>query len=218
MVSGFSYLYATNLLARQSGDVFSTIPADALAGGASPKGMHSCAKACRKEGPGVCASWTFCWGDGDGAKCSLLSRLPASTSPAKPPTTLLERAAAGVLAVPAAYNPKCASGFSVAARTMSELQSSCKATVHASTTLGDTNTWFSSARNPSHPLNIDYDAAQPSASACCALCESMRYKGCTAWTYNPRGWLTDASKKCQLKAGAGPVMTHLAGVTSGVMQ
>lgn len=43
----------------------------------------------------------------DQKQCSLLSRLPASFTPAKPPATMWERAAGA-----SPYNPKCASGYS----------------------------------------------------------------------------------------------------------
>lgn len=33
--------------------------------------MHRCAKACKKEGPGVCAAFTWCWVSGAGC-CWLL--------------------------------------------------------------------------------------------------------------------------------------------------
>ena len=46
-------------------------------------------------------------------------------------------------------------------------------------------------------MRVDYDPAQPSAVDCCRLCESKRGDGCTAWTYQPNGYLMDRSQKCQ---------------------
>lgn len=121
-----------------------------------------------------------------------------------------------------------------AAKVLSELQSSCRAKIHPNTALSDaTAAWVVGApgaggggaigalfRRPSRDLDIQYDAAQPTASACCQLCESLRGRGCTAWTFtpNPVGFMVDRSRRCALRTGLGPSMARAAGVTSGVMQ
>jgi len=125
MVDGMGYLFATNLLAKQSEDVIRSFDALPWDHGDTPKGMHKCAKLCKKEGGGgVCVAWTFCWNE---RRCSLLSRLPDALSPARPaqPT----------------YNSRCSSGYSTAVASYEALQQSCKATLFTNTLFSDTTAW-----------------------------------------------------------------------------
>jgi hypothetical protein len=62
-----------------------------------------CARSCRRDGGGgVCAAWTFCWGE---RRCHLLSRLPASLEAAQP-------GALSSLMGGNTYNAQCSSGYS----------------------------------------------------------------------------------------------------------
>lgn len=72
------YLYSTNVLVKQQSDVIRSFNTSAWAAlGTDARGMHRCAKLCKKEGGGaVCKSWAFCWGAQK--TCALLSRLPDS--------------------------------------------------------------------------------------------------------------------------------------------
>lgn len=45
-------------------------------------------------------------------------------------------------------------------------------------------------------LKALYNANQPTAAECCALCRQKRAEGCTAWSYSPQGWVFDATYKC----------------------
>jgi hypothetical protein len=101
MVDGITYLYSTNLLKKQSGDVIRALDTSEWDNGLVPKGMHKCARLCKKEGGGgICKAFTFCFYD---KQCSLLSRLPDSLAAARPATDP---------AVVSTYNSKCISGFS----------------------------------------------------------------------------------------------------------
>ncbi|GBF87976.1 hypothetical protein Rsub_00688 [Raphidocelis subcapitata] len=212
-VPGFTYLFATDLQKVQPGDVIQSIDTLFWDGGESSDGMHKCARVCRKEGGGgVCAAFTFC---ADARRCHLLSRLPSSLEAARPPALArpggMIQSALGYNA----YNPKCTSGFSQAAASRAELASECKASVHPNTALGDTMSLTNTLR--SRVLRLAYEANQPSPAACCELCASLRSRGCSAWSYDPNGWMLDRSLKCTLRAGTNPAMSTSRGVTSGVM-
>ncbi|GBF87677.1 hypothetical protein Rsub_00388 [Raphidocelis subcapitata] len=197
-VDGFTYLVATDLLKTQKDDVIRSFDTAIWDNGLSPKGMHKCARYCRKEGGGgVCQSWVFDWAK---HSCSLLSRLPE----------FLGAAAPGNLT----YNAKAVSGYSEATATLLALTAGCKATIHTNTLIGDT---LGFQKNSSRAVKFTYDAAQQSAVDCCALCERERERGCTSWSFQPDGWMLDRSRRCTLRTGINPSVTPLKGTTSGVM-
>ena len=70
---------------------------------------------------------------------------------------------------------------------------------------------------PGRVLRATYNANVPSAPACCALCASLKDKGCTSWQYDANGWMFDAAYKCTLRSGVNPVMSRAKGLISGVM-
>lgn len=98
-----SYLYSTNLAKKQTNDVIRTIDSMSWNNGLVPKGMHKCARLCKREGGGgVCAAWTFCWNQ---RRCQLLSRLPGSLAAAQP-------GAVSSMMGANPYDAQCASGVS----------------------------------------------------------------------------------------------------------
>lgn len=46
------------------------------------------------------------------------------------------------------------------------------------------------------PTTITLCLIPPPNLCSCALCAVFKDKGCTAWSYDPEGWLIDRSRKC----------------------
>ncbi|KAI8466196.1 MAG: hypothetical protein J3K34DRAFT_434586 [Monoraphidium minutum] len=205
-MEGFTYLYSTNLYKRQSADVIRAIDSMPWDNGLKAKGMHKCARLCKREGGGgVCTAWTFCWAE---RRCYLLSRLPGSLDAAQP------GAISGLLGGNA-YDAQCGSGFSKASANSAKLAVACDATLQANTVFGDTLSFTAPTRN--RAMRESYDANQKTSADCCALCAKMKSKGCTSWSYEPYGWMLDRAHKCTLRTGVSPTITASRGATSGVM-